>query len=131
MHVGRYPIEENCSCFYICDKTGRQMNAKVFKCPGTSVYSPVNKKCCYSPRIAPTQVSSTLSLCGIEGNSNMNFNILGSSIKCIRRQCFPSMRETWTFPVIRELCVIAFNTLIFPYRFQHADGLLEILHLQC
>lgn len=56
--AGRFPLMENCSCFYICDQFGNgQLTAKIFQCPGTSVYSPISEKCTYeNTNIIPTMV---------------------------------------------------------------------------
>lgn len=101
--AGRFPVAENCSCFYTCDQVDGKLTTKLHKCPGTSLYSPATKKCSYRCNVTPTEVSSS--------NSNkFGYKILftlvvsvdlGYKQKCDRdrSKLLSIMYETRSFPV--------------------------------
>lgn len=60
--IGRYALDTNCSCFYMCDKYGEEFVPKLYQCPGPSLYSPTLNRCSYSCRHPPTEVISFFSV---------------------------------------------------------------------
>lgn len=53
---GKFPVRTNCSLYYICNKNGKEFKTQVFRCPGSSVYSPDIRRCSIAGACSPSTI---------------------------------------------------------------------------